>query len=129
MKQRQILVNLLIIVAMVALAMFCYANGKANIVFVENLPFDHEGATYEALEAIQVTADDSGSPLFLLAGDRGAVTLIGTSHVLVIEELDDNDNVIGTHKVNFKSSDLKGPVINVVPLIHGKFPGWSYPLD
>jgi hypothetical protein len=129
MKQRQILVNLLVIVAMVALAMFCYTNGKANIVFIENMPFDHEGVTYEPFEAIQVTADGTGSPLFLLAGDRGEATLVGRAHILIIEELDENDNIIGTHTINFKSRDLKGNVVNVVPLIHGKFPGWSYPLN
>lgn len=129
MKPRQILVNLLIIVAMTALALFCYSNGKASVIFVENIPFDHEGVTYEAFDAIQVTADGSDSPLFLLEGDRGTIVIVGRSHVLVIEELDDNDNVTETHRVNFKSSDLKGPVINVVPLVHGKLPGWSYPLD
>ena len=129
MKQRQILVNLLLIIAMVALAMFCYTNGKANIVFIENIPFDHEGVTYEAMEAIQVTVDGSDSPLFLLAGDRGQVALVGRAHVLMIEELDEEDNITGTHTINFKSRELKGNVVNVVPLIHDKLPGWSYPLD
>ncbi len=129
MKQRQILVNLLIFVAMVALAIFCYTNGKANIVFVENIPFNHEGVTYEAFEAIQVSVDDTAPPLFLLAGDRGTVAMAGRNHVLVIEELDENDNITGTHSISFKNREMKGNVVNVVPLIHGKFPGWSYQLD
>lgn len=129
MRPRQILVNVLIVAAMTVLAFFCYANGKANIIFVENIPFDNDGVTYEAFEAIQITADGTGSPLFLLAGDRGAVTLVGRTHVLVIDELDENDNIIGTHRMNFKNREMKGNIVNVVPLIHGKFPGWSYPLN
>lgn len=129
MKPRQILVNLLIVAAMTALAFFCYTTGKAKIIFIENAPFDHEGTTYEAYEAIQVTTDDTGSPLFLLPGDRGKASLVGQAHVLVIEELDENDNITGTHSVSFKNHELKGNVVNVVPLINGKFPGWSYPLN
>ena len=129
MKTKQILVNILIVAAMTVLAFFCYTTGKANIIFVENIPFEHEGATYDAFEAIQVTADGTGSPLFLLAGDRGRIALVGKSHVLVIEELDENDNITGTHSINFKNSEMKGNVVNVVPMIHGKFPGWSYPLN
>lgn len=129
MKLKQIMVNFLIVAAMTALAFFCYANGKANIIFVENSPFDHEGVTYEAFEAVQVTADGSESPLFLLAGDRGTVTLIGTSHALLIEELDENDNITAKHSINFKNRELKGNIVNIVPLVNGKFPGWSYSMN
>lgn len=129
MKPRQIVVDLLIVVFLAGVAVYCYNIGKAYDLFVDNASFTHDGVTYDAFEAIQVRVDDMETPLFLLEGDRGAATVNGRSHVVIVEELDENDNVSKTHRIPFKSSELKGRVINVVPLVHGKLPGWSYPME
>jgi hypothetical protein len=125
MKLKQILVNLAIIVFFLAVAVFCYSEGKARNMLIENQSFSYEGKTYDAFEAIEVTVDGKEPPLFLLEGDRGSVNLIGKSHVVVVEVLDENDKVIKTYRVPFKSGELKGKIINVVPLVMEKLPGWS----
>jgi hypothetical protein len=129
MKPRQILVNLAIIAAMVIIAFLSYTNGKASIIYIENLPFETGVETYPAFEAAAVGIEGGPSPLFLTEGDRDVLTIVGRSHVLLIEELDINDDVVQTYRIDFKNSELKGRVVNIVPLAHGKLPGWSYPLD
>ena len=129
MKPRQILVNLAIITLMAVVAFISYMNGKTSMIYVENLPFETESVTYPAFEAATVGMEGGSPPLFLEEGDRDVLTIVGRSHVLLIEELDSNDNVVNTYRVTFKNSELKGKVVNIVPLSHGKLPGWSYPLD
>ncbi|HOC81961.1 MAG: hypothetical protein BWY01_01704 [Synergistetes bacterium ADurb.Bin155] len=129
MKPRQILVNLAIITLMAVVAFISYMNGKTSMIYVENLPFETEAATYPAFEAATVGMEGGPPPIFLEEGDRDVLTVVGRSHVLLIEELDSNDNVVNTYRVDFKNSELKGKVVNIVPLAHGKLPGWSYPLD
>lgn len=119
----------MLIVFFAALAAYSYNEGKARIILIDNIAFSSEGKNYEAFAAIQVIVDGKEPSLFLLEGDRGAANLIGKAHVLAVEELDENDRVIKTYRVSFKSSELKGNVINVVPLVRGKLPGWSYALE
>ncbi len=129
MKPRQILVNLAIIAMMAFVAFISYMNGKTSMIYVENLPFETGAAAYPAFEAAMVGVGGGPPPLFLEEGDRDVLTIVGRTHVLLIEELDSNDNVVNTYRVTFKNSELKGKVVNIVPLSHGKLPGWSYPLD
>ncbi|HON34332.1 MAG: DUF6672 family protein [Thermovirgaceae bacterium] len=129
MKPRQILVNLAIIAMMAFVAFISYMNGKTSMIYVENLPFETGAAAYPAFEAAMVGVEGGPPPLFLEEGDRDVLTIVGRTHVLLIEELDSNDNVVNTYRVTFKNSELKGKVVNIVPLSHGKLPGWSYPLD
>ena len=129
MKPRQILVNLAIITLMAVVAFISYMNGKTSMIYVENLPFETGAAAYPAFEAAMVGVEGGPPPLFLEEGDRDVLTIVGRTHVLLIEELDSNDNVVNTYRVTFKNSELKGKVVNIVPLSHGKLPGWSYPLD
>lgn len=128
MKPRQIVVNILLLAAFAGLGVYCYNEGKAYDILIDNAAFTHEGTTYEAYEAILVTVDGEGEPLYLVEGDRGAATIAGKKHVLLVEELDIDDNVVKSHKLSFKNKELKGNVVNVVPLANGKLPGWSYPL-
>jgi hypothetical protein len=129
MKTKQILVNIAIIAVLTAVAFFCYTKGKASIIYVENLPFEFEGKLYPAFEAVDVGTGHSSTSIYLMEGDRDVLSIVGKSHVLVIEEFDENDNIVQTYRIKFKSSELKGQVINIVPLANGKIPGWSYPLD
>ncbi len=127
MKARQILVNIIIVVALVALAKFCYDEGKAHDLLIDNVAYSRDGVDYEAFEAVNVRVDEIGEPLYLVDGDRGVVTVPGRKHVIVVEELDDNDKAFKTHKVSFTNKELEGQVINIVPLVRDKLPGWSYP--
>ncbi|PIE54571.1 MAG: hypothetical protein CSA35_05195 [Dethiosulfovibrio peptidovorans] len=129
MRSRQIFVDVLIVACLVGVAVFCYNQGKAYDVLIDNRKFVHEGQAYPAFEAVEVFVDDEdGEPMYLVDGDRGAITIAGQTHVIVVKELDKNDQVTKTYRVTFKNKELKGRVINVVPLVRDKLPGWSYTL-
>lgn len=128
MRPRQIFVNVVIVLALVAIGIYCYNEGKASDLFIDNVPYDHDGEMLQPFEAVQVSVDGVGEPLFLVEGDRGAVTVPGRKHVIVVEELDDDDKVLKTHRVSFSNKELKGRVISLVPLLQDKLPGWSYPV-
>ncbi len=128
MKARQLVVDIVIVLALVYLGVFCYNEGKAHDLFIDNVPYDDQGTKIEPFEAVLVTVDDAREPLFLVEGDRGVVTVPGRNHVVVVQELDENDAVVKTHKVSFSTKELDGRVINIVPLVRDKLPGWSYPI-
>lgn len=126
MKIKQIVVDIVLILALVGLAVFCYNEGKAYDILVSNGTFSHENKVYEPIEAINVTIDDASEPLFLVNGDMGVMTIVGKIHTVLVEELDDDDNVIKTYNAKFAQKDLEGNVINITALIN-ELPGWSYP--
>lgn len=128
MKARQIMVNVVIVSLLVALGVFCYNEGKANNFLIENVSYSHDGELFQSFEAVQVKVDDIAEVLFLVEGDRGVVTVPGRKHVIIVEELDENDNVFKTHKMSFSNKEMKGKIISLIPLLKGKLPGWSYPM-
>lgn len=128
MKPRQIVVNVAIVALLIALSIFCYNEGKALDLFIDNVAYDHEGTVLEPFEAVEVTVDDIKEPIFLVEGDRGVVTVPGRRHTILVEELDEEDRVVNTYKASFSIKELEGRVINIVPLLKNKLPGWSYPV-
>lgn len=127
MKLRQIIVDLIIIAVMAVVGKFCYDEGKAYDLIIDNVAYSGDGASYQAFEAVNVVVDGIGEPLYLVEGDRGVVTVPGRKHFIIVEELDEDDQVSKTHNVTFTNKELKGTVINIVPLVKDKLPGWSYP--
>lgn len=126
MKMKQIMVDIVVVLALVGLAVFCYNEGKAYDILVDNRSFSYENKVYEPLEAINVTIDDAAEPLFLVNGDMGVKTIVGEVHKVLVDELDDDDNVIKTYETTFTNQELKGNVVNIIALIK-KLPGWSFP--
>lgn len=112
---KRVLVNLCIVLVLAVIGYFCYITGKAYNVIVENVQFVSEGKTYVPLEAVQVTVDKQPEPVYLLDGDRLVSTVVGLSHTLKIEILDDEDKTTETISVPFEVKDLIGPqrILNV----------------
>lgn len=113
---RRVLVNLGIVLLLILISYVCFITGKAYDIIVENVPYTHEGVTYESIEAVQASLDNSrGEPIYLLDGDRLVETAIGRSHILKIEVLDEQDKPSETVTITFEIDDLKGSprVLNV----------------
>lgn len=77
-----------------------------------------DGVEHPGIEAMQVTIDDSGDPIYMLEGDQMPGVAAGKKHNLKIEILDEDDKVIETRNIPFHILDLKGKFsINVaVPM-------------
>lgn len=113
MKQKQILVNVCLVLALTGLGWFCYLGGKTHDILLENLAYQADGAQQPGLEAIYAYLDN-GKQIFMLDGDRTVASGSGKRHVLRIEILDENDKVIETKEISFTMADLGDkPAINV----------------
>lgn len=121
MTQRQILVNAGIVALLVIIGYICFVTGRAYNVIVENVPVTVESVAYEPLEAVQVYIDQQAEPTYLLDGDRLVSSAMGTTHVLIIEVLNEEDKPIETLTVPFTMSELKGsPRIINIPYFYAK---------
>ncbi len=105
---KKILVNTVIVLCFAGLACFCYDQGKSYNLILENLPYTVDGVEHPGIEAMQVTIDGSGDPIYMLEGDQMPGVATGKKHHLKIEILDEDDKVIETKDVPFHILDLKG---------------------
>lgn len=113
MKRKQIMVNICLILVLTGLGWFCYQGGKTYDILLENLAYQADDVEQPALEAIYAYLDN-GRQIFMLEGDRTVAPGSGKQHVLKIEILDGDDNVIETKEIPFTMADLGGkPAINV----------------
>lgn len=103
---KRIIVNVVIILCFAALAYYCYDAGKSYNVMLENLAYTVDGVEHPGIEALQVTIDGQGDPIFMLEGDQMPGTAAGKKHALKIEILDEDDKVVETKVVPFHILDL-----------------------
>ncbi len=108
MKTRRILINLAIVVVFAAIGWFCYDNGKAYDLILDNMPYSVGGVEIDALEAVQVKIDGGEEKVFY-ADDRDQAVAIGSSeHTIRIDMLDLDDHPIpGQARIyTFRVQDL-----------------------
>ena len=111
---RRILVDCLIVVIFAAVGWFCYDAGKSYNIILENVAFTVDGIEYPGIEAMQVTIDGRGEPIYMLEDDRMVGMASGKRHTLMIEILDEDDRPIEeqTKMVTFTMKDL-GPELTI----------------
>lgn len=103
---KRILVNCIIVLLLIALGVWCYAQGKTYKLALGNYAFtDQNGEEHPALEAVEVFIDDK-EPVFLLEDDSGTGEATGRRHTMVIKLLDENDKPIESRSLKFSVADL-----------------------
>lgn len=113
MSTRQIFVNIGLVIVLIVLGTLFYQGGKSYDILLENLPYQVDGEEQPGLEAIYAYID-GGKQIFMLEGDQTMASGAGKSHVLKIELLDEEDNVMETKEIAFSMSDLgQAATINV----------------
>ena len=105
---KRILVNLGIVLFFVVVAYVCYDRGKSYTLILENLPYTVDGVRHPGIEAMQVTINGQGDPIYMLEGDQMTGVASGKKHILRLEILDEKDEVIETKEVPFHILDLEG---------------------
>lgn len=124
---KRFLVNSAIVAILALIGWYCFVNGKAYSVILENMPCSVEGKAIPALEAVNVILDGKAPAVYLLEGDRVVCTVIGKKHEMRIDILDMNDVAIpGKSRVfKFTVDDLgENPSLSV-PIAYEK----SQPVD
>ena len=103
---KHILVNCVIVLLLIGLGVWCYAQGKTYKLSLGNYDFtDKSGTEHPALEAVEVFIDDK-EPVFLLEDDSGTGEATGRQHTMVIKLLDEKDNPIESRSIKFSVADL-----------------------
>ncbi len=91
MKTRRILINLGIVAVFAAIGWFCYDNGKAYDLILDNTPYSVDGVELDALEAVQIKIDEGDEKVFY-ADDRDQAVAVGSfAHTIRIDMLDLED--------------------------------------
>ena len=103
---KRILVNVIIVLCFAGIAYFCYDEGKSYTLLLENVPYILDGKEYPGVEAMQVTIDGAGDPVYLLEGDQMPGIAAGKKHTLKIEILDEDDKVVESRELSFHILDL-----------------------
>lgn len=114
---RRFVVDAVIVLCFAALGYYCYDAGKTYNVILANAPYTVDGVQYPAIEAMQVTIDGEGDPIYLLEDDSMVGSTSGKKHTLKIEILDEEDKPIEgqTKLIPFTMDQLGADmVINVV---------------
>lgn len=106
--KRRLLVNAGIVLFFAALAYLCYDMGKSYTLILENVPYTVDNVEYPGIEAMQVTIDGQGDPIYLLEGDQMPGVAAGKKHILRLEILDEKDAVVETRELAFHILDLEG---------------------
>lgn len=117
MSLKRFFVDLTLAGLLVLLAWYCYSNGKAYDLIMQNDAVVVEGASFAGMEAVQLSID-GGASKTLYDGDIDQMTAVGTgAHKLRIDVLDLEDRPIaGQSKVfQFRLRDLGDKGILNIP--------------
>lgn len=117
---KRLLVRLFLILLLAGIGFWCFVSGKAYDIVLENIPLEADGRTYSAMEAVNAYVDKDPDPILLLDGDRMVATAVGSRHVLRIDVLDEDDNVLETHVYPFTMKDLGTSLSLNVPYAFSK---------
>lgn len=114
---KRFLVDVAIVLCFAALGYYCYDAGKTYSIILSNAPYAMDGTEHPAIEAMQVTIDGKGDPIYLLEDDSMVGSTSGKKHTLKIEILDEDDKPIDaqTKVIPFTMDEVGSDMtINVV---------------
>ncbi len=94
MNVKRICVDLILVLALAFLGVYCYRSGKAYDFTVENTPHSRGDVQVKALEAVQITVDGEAQKT-LYENDIDQMVVVGSgNHRLTIDILDLDDKPI-----------------------------------
>jgi len=101
-----------LLVVLVLFGMYLYISGKQHQMLVDNMPIELEGKAY-APELLVRAAFDGEEPLELASGDRDVTKVVGPSHTVKIEVLNESGDVVKTLEGDFKWVSRKKSMFSV----------------
>jgi hypothetical protein len=110
--------RIVLLAALVALGMYLYTSGKQHQMFVDNMSAVIEGKTYAPEEAVRVSFD-GGEPIELASGDRDVTQVVGPSHSVKVEVLNESGDVVKTLEGEFRWVSSKKGMFSVPAFLGG----------
>ncbi len=107
----------LLLAFFIALGTWLFYIGREHKVFLDNKTLDHEGQTFKALKYVNVTVNNTSSPVELMAKDRDVVKSVGALLKVQVDVMDEfGENVEKTISFDFNLGFRKDIMLSL-PLI------------
>ena len=107
-----------LLVVLVLLGVYLFTSGKQHQMFVDNKAVELEGKAYEPAALVRV-AFNGGEPLELASGDRDVTQVVGSSHTVKVEVLNESGDVVQTLDGDFKWVSGKKSMFSVPAFMGG----------
>lgn len=108
-----------LVLLLVLLGFWLYHIGKGFDLLVDNKTITIGDATYRATATVRVSIDGS-EPLDLMKRGRDVISVVGYDHVIRVEELDMDDEVIRTVEKSFTLDRHSGDLLSLPALLGGE---------
>lgn len=118
MVNRRNTVRILLAAALVLLGVYLYTSGKQHQMFVDNMGVEIDGRTYAPEASVRV-AFDGGEPLELASGDRDVTQVVGPSHSVKVEVLNESGDVVKTLEGEFRWVSAKKGMFSIPAFLGG----------
>lgn len=118
MMNRRNGVRILLAAALVLLGVYLFVSGKQHQMFVDNMAVEIEGKAYAPEAAVRV-AFDGGEPLELASGDRDVTQVVGPSHSVKVEVLNESGDVVKTLEGEFRWVSAKKGMFSIPAFLGG----------
>ncbi|MDD2206438.1 MAG: DUF6672 family protein [Aminobacterium sp.] len=113
---RRSAVNVGIIIFFVIISVFLYNAGKGYNLLVDNKAITIDGQELQPYAWVNVDVSTSKKPVLLKAGGRDVVFVIGKSHQIHVEIMDEQKNVIKKIEKKFKLTRQSGDLLSIPAL-------------
>jgi hypothetical protein len=118
MVNRRNVVRILLAAALVLLGVYLYTSGKQHQMFVDNMGVEIDGKAYAPEASVRV-AFDGGEPLELASGDRDVTQVVGPSHSVKVEVLNESGDVVKTLEGEFRWVSAKKGMFSIPAFLGG----------
>jgi hypothetical protein len=108
-----------LVLLLVLLGFWLYHIGKGFDLLVDNKTITIGDVTYRATSTVRVSIDGS-EPLVLTKRGRDVISVVGYVHVIRVEELDMDDEVIRTVEKSFTLDRHSGDLLSLPALLGGE---------
>lgn len=118
MKRRAI-IQICLVLLLVLLGFWLYHIGKGFELLLDNKTITIGEETYRAKNTVRVVVD-GGEPVELMKRERAVLSVVGYEHVIRVEELDMDEEVVRVVERTFRLDRHSGDLLSIVALLNGE---------
>lgn len=120
--RRRTVIQACLVLLLVLLGFWLYHIGKGFDLLLDNKTITIGGETYKTRGTVRVFVD-GGEAVELMKRDRAVVSVVGYDHVIRVEELDGDEEVVRTVEKVFRLDRRSGDLLSI-PALLGEEESW-----
>lgn len=107
-----------LLVVLVLFGMYLYHSGKQHQMLVDNMAIQAEGKDYSPALAVRVSFNGA-EPIELASGDRDVTKVVGPSHTVKVEVMNESGDVVNTLEGDFRWVSRKKAMFSIPAFLGG----------